>query len=112
MLSPEITPEQYAALRSSTANPAEAPLLLDVREPWECSTAGIAGATAIPMGDIPGRAHVELDPDQPIVVLCHHGMRSLSVTMWLRREGFEQAQSLAGGIDAWSRTIDPTVPRY
>ena len=50
--------------------------------------------------------------DAPIVVLCHHGARSLSVTMWLRNQGFDQAQSLAGGIDAWSRTIDPTIPRY
>lgn len=112
MLPPEITPEQYAALRAAATIPVDAPLLLDVREPWECNTAAIPGATAIPMGDIPGRAHTELDPDRPVVVLCHHGMRSLSVTMWLRREGFELAQSLAGGIDAWSRTIDSTVPRY
>jgi len=47
-----------------------------------------------------------------IVVLCHHGQRSLSVAMWLRGQGFERAQSLAGGIDAWSRVIDPSVPRY
>jgi rhodanese-related sulfurtransferase len=56
--------------------------------------------------------HAELDPDAPIVVLCHHGARSLSVTMWLREQGFEKAQSLAGGIDHWSRVIDPSVPRY
>lgn len=112
MLAPEIAPEEYLKRRTETAGTPAAPLLLDVREPWECATAGIAGATCIPMGEIPTRAHAELDPDQPIVVFCHHGMRSLSVTMWLRREGFDHAQSLAGGIEQWSRAIDPTVPRY
>ncbi|ADW68605.1 rhodanese-like domain-containing protein [Granulicella tundricola] len=112
MTDPEITPDAFQALRQQTAGTAGAPVLLDVREPWEIETASLAGSVNIPMGDIPSRAHAELDPDQPIVVMCHHGARSLSVTMWLRREGFEQAQSLAGGIDYWSRAIDPTVPRY
>jgi rhodanese-related sulfurtransferase len=111
LLPPEITPEAYAQLRSQS--PAgSASLLLDVREPWEFSTASIPGAKLIPMGEIPSRAHTELDPDQHIVVVCHHGARSLSVTMWLRNQGFEQAQSLAGGIDQWSRAIDPNIPRY
>jgi rhodanese-related sulfurtransferase len=108
MLDPEITAEAYLQQRS---NP-EPPLLLDVREPWEAQTASLPGALLMPMGEVTSRAHTELDPDQPIVVLCHHGQRSLSVTMWLRNQGFDHAQSLAGGIDAWSRTIDPTVPRY
>ena len=108
MLDPEITAEAYLQQRS---NP-EPPLLLDVREPWEAQTASLAGALLMPMGEVTSRAHTELDPDQPIVVLCHHGQRSLSVTMWLRNQGFDHAQSLAGGIDAWSRTIDPTVPCY
>jgi rhodanese-related sulfurtransferase len=108
MLDPEITPEDFLKLRAEP-NP---PVLLDVREPWEAETAAIAGATLIPMGEITSRAHTELDPDQPVIVMCHHGQRSLSVTMWLRNQGFEHAQSLAGGIDNWSRTIDPTVPRY
>jgi rhodanese-related sulfurtransferase len=108
MLDPEINAEAYLQQRS---NP-EPPLLLDVREPWEAQTASLSGALLMPMGEVTSRAHTELDPDQPIVVLCHHGQRSLSVTMWLRNQGFDHAQSLAGGIDAWSRTIDPTVPRY
>ena len=108
-LAPEISPADYVKLRSEKPGKA---LLLDVREPWEFATASIPGSTLIPMSDIPSRAHAELDPDQPIVVLCHHGARSLSVTMWMRREGFEHVQSLAGGIDEWSRTIDPTIPRY
>jgi rhodanese-related sulfurtransferase len=87
-------------------------LLLDVREPWEYDTAHIPGATLMPMGDVPKRAFQELDEDQPIYVLCHHGARSLSVAVWLRNQGFEKAQSVAGGIDAWSRQIDPHIPRY
>jgi rhodanese-related sulfurtransferase len=108
MLEPEITAEVFAQQRLEPA----APLLLDVREPWEYTLASIPGSVLMPMGDVPSRAHQELDPDQPIVVLCHHGMRSLSVTMWLREQGFEHVQSLAGGIDRWSRVIDPSVPRY
>lgn len=86
--------------------------LLDVREPWEHETAHIAGSRLIPMGEIPARAEEALDPAQHIVVLCHHGVRSLDVTGWLRQQRFEKVQSTRGGIDAWSRLIDPTVPRY
>jgi rhodanese-related sulfurtransferase len=90
-----------------------APLtLLDVREPWEFETAHLAGAKLMPMGDVPSRAHQELDPDDHIVVVCHHGVRSLNVAVWLRQQGFEKAQSMSGGIDAWSRQIDQNVPRY
>jgi rhodanese-related sulfurtransferase len=98
-------------LKQQLASP-NPPLLLDVREQWEFDTASIPGSKLMPMGDIPGRAHQELDDEQHIAVLCHHGARSLNVTMWLRQQGFEKAQSVAGGIDAWSRAIDPTVPTY
>jgi rhodanese-related sulfurtransferase len=104
----EITVAQTKDLLAS----AQPPVLLDVREQWEYDTAHIEGATLIPMNEVPARAFTELDEDSPILVLCHHGARSLSVAVWLRNQGFEQAQSVAGGIDAWSRTIDPTVPRY
>jgi rhodanese-related sulfurtransferase len=104
----EITPEEVKAEQGRGSNF----LLLDVREPWELETAQIAGATSMPMGDIQSRAHQELDPDGHIVVVCHHGVRSLSVTHWLRQQGFESVQSMSGGIDAWSRRIDPTVPQY
>jgi rhodanese-related sulfurtransferase len=86
--------------------------IIDVREPWEYATAHIEGSVLIPMGEIPARAHQELDPDDRLLVMCHHGARSLSVTNWLRQQGFESAQSIAGGIDAWSREVDPKVPRY
>ncbi len=65
-------------------------MLLDVREPWEFETARIEGAKNIPMGDVPARAHQELDPEDHIVVVCHHGVRSLTVTNWLRQQGFEK----------------------
>jgi rhodanese-related sulfurtransferase len=111
---PEITPQAFKQLRSAAqASPStDAPILLDVREPWEFQAASLPDSLLMPMGDVTSRAHAELDPDAHIVVLCHHGQRSLSVAMWLRRQGFEQAQSLAGGIDAWSRVIDPSVPTY
>jgi rhodanese-related sulfurtransferase len=108
MLAPEITPQ---ALVDQLQQP-NPPLLLDVREKWEFETVHLPNSLLMPMGDVPSRAHAELDPDEPIVVLCHHGARSLNVTMWLRAQGFEQVQSLAGGIDGWSRSIDPALPRY
>jgi rhodanese-related sulfurtransferase len=91
---------------------AEAFTLLDVREPWEFETARIEGAKLMPMGDVPSRAHQELDPDEQLVVVCHHGVRSMNVTVWLRQQGFEKAQSMRGGIDAWSRHVDGKVPMY
>ena len=84
--------------------------LLDVRELWEFETARIAAAKLISMGDIPSRAHQELDPEDHIVVICHHGVRSMNVTAWLRQQGFEKAQSMQGGIDAWSRVVDNSIP--
>jgi rhodanese-related sulfurtransferase len=86
--------------------------LLDVRETWEFETANISGAKLMPMGEVPSRAHRELDPEDHIVVVCHHGVRSMNVTVWLRQQGFERAQSMRGGIDAWSRRVDGKVPMY
>ena len=86
--------------------------LLDVREPSELEKAKIVGSAHIPMGDVPVRAHQELDPEEHIVVLCHHGVRSLTVTNWLRQQGFEKVQSVRGGIDGWARTVDPKIPLY
>jgi rhodanese-related sulfurtransferase len=104
----EITPEELQGHLSAQGRVT----LLDVREPWECQISRFEGSKHIPMGEIPSRAHQELDPDAHIVVVCHHGVRSLNVTHWLRREGFENVQSLRGGIDLWSRTVDPTIPVY
>jgi len=88
-------------------------LFLDCREPDEVAAAKIEGTTHIPMREIPARL-AELKPHQEgrIIVHCHHGGRSLRVTQFLRQQGFDKAQNLAGGIDAWSVEIDPTIPRY
>lgn len=109
---PEITLQAFAQLHSTEPDPADVTVLLDVREPWEFQTARLPNSLLMPMGEVTSRAFAELDPDAHIVVLCHHGQRSLSVAMWLRGQGFERAQSLAGGIDGWSQVIDPSVPRY
>ncbi len=86
-------------------------LILDVREPFEIALAPFPGATHIPMGDIPSRLS-ELDPDRETVVVCHHGVRSAQVAMYLAQMGFERVLNLAGGIDAWSEDADPSTPRY
>jgi len=104
----EISPEEVRQLRERR----EELTLLDVREPWEHQTARIEGAKLMPMGDVPSRAHQELDPEERIVVVCHHGVRSLNVANWLRQQGFEQAQSMRGGIDQWSKSVDAKVPVY
>src|SRR5258708_3150443 len=104
----EITPEEVKAKLDQN----DSFTLLDVREPWEVQTAAIVGTKLIPMGDVPSRAHQELDPEDHIVVVCHHGVRSMNVTGWLRQQGFENTQSMRGGIDAWSRHIDANVPTY
>jgi len=85
--------------------------LLDVREVWEHEIARIEGARLIPLGELPERAG-ELDPEKPIVVYCHLGVRSFQAVVWLRHQGFSLAQNLAGGIDCWSQVIDPMVVRY
>ena len=103
----EINPEQVRALLDG----AEPFTLLDVREPWEWETARIEGSRLIPMDTIPARQQ-ELDPDARIVVVCHHGVRSLNVTHWLRQQGFENVQSMRGGIHRWSKFVDPKVPVY
>ncbi|SFH83864.1 rhodanese-like domain-containing protein [Planctomicrobium piriforme] len=88
-------------------------LFLDCREQSEYETARIDGTTLLPMSEIQERVD-ELHPakDQRVVIHCHHGGRSLRVARWLRGQGFEKAQSMAGGIDAWSEQVDPSVPRY
>ncbi|MGH9615631.1 MAG: rhodanese-like domain-containing protein [Acidobacteriaceae bacterium] len=86
--------------------------LLDIREPWEAEVCVLPGSRLIPMSDLPSRAHLELDRNAHIVVYCHHGNRSLPVALWLREQGFEKAQSLAGGIEAWARTIDLSMDQY
>lgn len=94
------------------ADPARAkPLLLDVREDWEFQTCHIEGALSIPMNAVPAR-QTELDPDVPIVCICHHGMRSMQVAGFLERNGFTQLSNLTGGVHAWSQQVDASMPTY
>lgn len=88
-----------------------APLLVDVREPWERELAVLPGSVSLPLGEIPARA-AELPRDRDVVLVCHHGVRSLQAAEELAARGHERVADLEGGIDAWSLTVDPRVPRY
>jgi rhodanese-related sulfurtransferase len=105
----QIAPAELAAWLADASRPA--PLMLDVREPWEWDTARIAGATLIPMREVPARIG-ELDRSREVVAICHHGGRSQQVATFLEKNGFSKVHNLAGGVDAWSRTVDPAVPQY
>ena len=88
--------------------------LIDVREPGEFAITRIAGATLIPMRNIPASLQqLEGKADETtLIVFCHHGVRSLNVVNWLREQGVSACQSMSGGIEAWSVLVDPSVPRY
>jgi rhodanese-related sulfurtransferase len=88
-------------------------LLLDCREPHEHALVRIDGAKLVPMQEIPQRL-AELEPhrNRRIVVHCHHGIRSLKVTTWLRSQGFAKTQNMSGGIDFWTLLVDTSLPRY
>lgn len=111
----QVRPAELPALVAELQAQGLAPVLLDVREPWEVTLASIApaGVTSIciPMQQIPSRLS-ELDPAQPILTLCHHGMRSAQVAMFLTKQGYAGMYNVEGGIDAWSCTVDAAVPRY
>jgi rhodanese-related sulfurtransferase len=105
----EISPrEAEARLREGRA------VLVDVREPEEFAAAKVAGSQLIPMQTVPAQLQQleTLGDESEILVLCHHGVRSLQVTYWLREHGVDNCYSVAGGIDQWSKEIDPQVPRY
>ena len=91
------------------------PLVLDVREPWELRTASVQpqdfDVLAVPMNEVPVRL-AELPQDRPIACLCHHGMRSQRVALFLANQGYDAVVNIAGGIEAWSRERDPSVPVY
>jgi rhodanese-related sulfurtransferase len=94
------------------ADPAQpAPLLLDVREPWEHQICRIDGAQLVPMREIPAAA-AALEPERPIVCICHHGGRSAHVAMFLLRQGCAEVYNLEGGVDAWAREVDRSMPIY
>ena len=86
-------------------------LLVDVREQWEYDLCRLPGAKLVPLGTLPSNLSV-FEQASEVIVYCHHGRRSLDATVWLRQQGVESARSMAGGIERWSREVDPSVPRY
>jgi rhodanese-related sulfurtransferase len=104
-----ITAPELAARLADPARPR--PLLLDVRENWEYETCHIDGATLMPMHLVPIRVG-ELDDDQDIVCICHHGARSMQVAAFLERNGFSRITNLTGGIHAWAVQVEPSMPKY
>jgi adenylyltransferase/sulfurtransferase len=103
---PEVTPAEFVARRER----GETLTLLDVREPWELDVASVPGVLHIPMGEVPERV-AEIDRTRQVAVLCRSGRRSLEVAKYLQQNGFD-AVNLAGGILAWSRDVDATIPTY
>lgn len=105
----QLSPTELAAWLADAQR--EKPLLLDVREPWEWQAARIEGSQHIPMREVAARV-AEIDRGRDVVAICHHGGRSMQVAMFLEKNGFSKVHNLQGGVDAWSRTVDPAVPTY
>ncbi|MCG6966826.1 MAG: sulfurtransferase [Chromatiaceae bacterium] len=98
-------------LHDHLADNASDPLLLDVREPWEFRICHIDGSQLVPMGQLPAALNA-LDRDRETIVICHHGVRSRQVAMYLDYQGFSRVINLAGGLDAWARDVDRQMPTY
>lgn len=104
-----VSPESLKDWLADRERPA--PLLLDVREPWEFAHCSIAASQSVPMSQVPGRLE-EIPREQDIVVICHHGGRSQQVALFLERAGYPSVHNLLGGVDAWAARVDPAMPRY
>ncbi len=102
-----ITPQELKA----RVDRSDCPLLLDVRQDWETKLCRLPNATHIPIEEIEVRTD-ELNPEDEIVVYCHQGVRSAAVVEYLRSLGFKNVRNLAGGLDNWARTVDPSMRRY
>ena len=112
----QVSPAHFAAWRDQAS---AAPVVLDVREPWELQTAAVTpdGFTLlhVPMQSIPAQLvalQKNYRADQPIACLCHHGIRSQQVAMYLAQQGFTDVVNLQGGIAAWAQQLDNSVPQY
>ena len=110
----QVSPSQFNDWLQQAASLGQ-PLVLDVRETWECQLASIAPAGCevliMPMQTIPARL-MELDKSRPIACLCHHGGRSMQVASFLEQQGFNNITNISGGIHAWSNQVDASVPVY
>jgi rhodanese-related sulfurtransferase len=98
-------------LKAYLDGPEPAPVLLDVREPWEFGICHIEGAHLLPMRNIPDSLD-QLDRDGEFVVICHHGIRSRQVAMYMEHQGFTNVINMEGGMAAWARDVDPNMPTY
>ena len=103
--------EISAAELKARRDRGEKPLVLDVREAWELQLASIPDVVHVPMNEVPARL-AEFAKDAETIVMCHAGGRSMRVAQFLAGQGFTNVANLAGGIAAWSETVDATVPRY
>jgi rhodanese-related sulfurtransferase len=104
----ELTPDECKAYLEQAES---SPLLLDVREPWEYQIAHLEDSQLVPMREIPAILE-SLDPQQEIIVVCHHGIRSRHVARFLEHQGFSNVVNLSGGLDAWARHTDTSLPTY
>jgi rhodanese-related sulfurtransferase len=108
-LIPQLSPTDLARWRADGTRVA--PLLVDVREPWEFDVCHIAGSRLVSLGQLP--AHIdEMPRDRPLVLVCHHGNRSYHAAAWLQRIGFTDVHNLRGGVAAWAAEVDPAMPTY
>ena len=105
----QLDPHELLAWRRGLAG--DEPQYLDVRERWEFAHCRIEGSVNIPLGELTGR-YEEIDGERPIVCICHHGIRSLQAAWFLEHAGCIDVVNLAGGIDAWSRQVDASIPTY
>lgn len=106
------TPREFTVKELDSVLRSPKPIfVLDVRQAWEVEIAPLKGALNICLEDLPSQLDQLPPQSDPFVVICHHGVRSLKVALWLRQQGY-RAINLKGGINAWSEEIDPTVPKY
>lgn len=105
----QITPAEVAAWQKDAARPA--PVLVDVREPWEHAICHIEGSQLIPLSTVPARLS-ELPQDRDLVLVCHHGNRSQRAAAWLEQNGYSRLHNLVGGVERWATEVDSSMARY
>ena len=105
----QITPRELDAWRHDDARPA--PLLVDVREPWEHAICRIDGSLLMPLSSVPARVG-ELPQDRDLVLVCHHGNRSQRAAVWLAQQGYAHLYNLQGGVEGWASDVEPGMAHY